>query len=81
MVVDQPSTDYCCCCDWLYSFCGSRGRRGNVIVSVVKIAEKPEEKDNWFDLVFNLVAFIPVPGDGLKIVLSNYVQVKRWGLF
>ena len=28
---------------------------GNVIVSVVKIAEKPEEKDNWFDLVLNLV--------------------------
>ena len=28
---------------------------GNVIVSVIKIAEKPEDNDRWFDLVFNLV--------------------------
>ena len=44
---------------------------GNVIVSVIKIAEKPQDNDNWFDLVFNLVAFIPVAGDGLKIVFKQ----------
>ncbi|MEQ1142736.1 hypothetical protein [Acinetobacter soli] len=52
---------------------------GNVIVSVVKIAEKPEEKDNWFDLVFNLVAFIPVAGDGLKIVFKQLRSGKTMG--
>lgn len=52
---------------------------GNVIVSVVKIAEKPEEKDNWFDLVFNLVAFIPVAGDGLKIVFKQLRSGKAMG--
>ncbi|MEG0489458.1 MAG: hypothetical protein RR575_16210, partial [Acinetobacter sp.] len=52
---------------------------GNVIVSVIKIAEKPEDKDNWFDLVFNLVAFIPVAGDGLKIVFKQLRSGKAMG--
>ena len=52
---------------------------GNVIVSVIKIAEKPEDKDNWFDLVFNLVAFVPVAGDGLKIVFKQLRSGKAMG--
>ncbi|RPE28316.1 hypothetical protein EC846_2762 [Acinetobacter sp. BIGb0102] len=52
---------------------------GNVIVSVVKIAEKPEQKDNWFDLVFNLIAFVPVAGDGLKIVFKQLRSGKGMG--
>ena len=50
---------------------------GNVIVSVIKIAEKPENKDNWFDLVFNLIAFVPVAGDGLKIVFKQLRSAPR----
>lgn len=45
----------------------------------MKIAEKPEEKDNWFDLVFNLVAFIPVAGDRLKIVFKQLRSGKAMG--
>lgn len=52
---------------------------GNVIVSVIKIAEKPQDNDNWFDLVFNLVAFIPVAGDGLKIVFKQLRSGKGMG--
>lgn len=52
---------------------------GNVIVSIIKIAEKPEDKDNWFDLVFNLVAFVPVAGDGLKIVFKQLRSGKAIG--
>ncbi|RKG35947.1 hypothetical protein [Acinetobacter rongchengensis] len=52
---------------------------GNVIVSVIKIAEKPEDNDRWFDLVFNLVAFVPVAGDGLKIVFKQLRSGKAMG--
>lgn len=52
---------------------------GNVIVSVIKIAENPENKDNWFDLVFNLVAFVPIAGDGLKIVFKQLRAGKAMG--
>lgn len=52
---------------------------GNVIVSIVKISENPENKDNWFDLVFNLVAFVPVAGDGLKIVFKQLRSGKAMG--
>ena len=52
---------------------------GNVIVSVVKISEKPDNKDHWFDLVFNLVAFVPVAGDGLKIVFKQLRSGKAMG--
>ncbi|MEC6392444.1 hypothetical protein VXS72_10980 [Acinetobacter pittii] len=52
---------------------------GNVIVSIVKIAENPNNKDNWFDLVFNLIAFVPVAGDGLKIVFKQLRSGKAMG--
>ncbi|MDO4580913.1 MAG: hypothetical protein Q4B49_12860 [Acinetobacter sp.] len=52
---------------------------GNVIVSVVKISEKPDNKENWFDLVFNLVAFVPIAGDGLKIVFKQLRSGKAMG--
>ncbi|EJB8466953.1 hypothetical protein N0P26_002943 [Acinetobacter baumannii] len=52
---------------------------GNVIVSIVKIAENPNNKDNWFDLVFNLIAFVPVAGDGLKIVFKQLRSGKSMG--
>ena len=52
---------------------------GNVIVSIVKISEKPDDSDNWFDLVFNLVAFVPIAGDGLKIVFKQLRSGKAMG--
>ena len=52
---------------------------GNVIVSIVKISEQPDDSDNWFDLVFNLVAFVPVAGDGLKIVFKQLRSGKAMG--
>ena len=52
---------------------------GNVIVSIVKISENPNNKDNWFDLVFNLIAFVPVAGDGLKIVFKQLRSGKSMG--
>lgn len=52
---------------------------GNVIVSVVKISEKPDNKDHWFDLVFNLVAFVPLAGDSLKIVFKQLRSGKAMG--
>ncbi|MGH1402510.1 MAG: hypothetical protein ACRAUR_15020 [Acinetobacter tandoii] len=51
----------------------------NVIVSIVKISENPNNKDNWFDLVFNLIAFVPVAGDGLKIVFKQLRSGKSMG--
>ena len=50
-----------------------------MIVSIVKIAENPNNKDNWFDLVFNLIAFVPVAGDGLKIVFKQLRSGKSMG--
>lgn len=50
---------------------------GNVIVSIVKISENPNNKDNWFDLVFNLIAFVPVAGDGLKIVFKRESELSH----
>ncbi|MGQ9375390.1 hypothetical protein ACUM6W_16365 [Acinetobacter tandoii] len=51
----------------------------NIIVSIVKISENPNNKDNWFDLVFNLIAFVPVAGDGLKIVFKQLRSGKSMG--
>lgn len=51
----------------------------NVIVSIVKISENANNKDNWFDLVFNLIAFVPVAGDGLKIVFKQLRSGKSMG--
>lgn len=50
-----------------------------MIVSVVKISEKPDNKDHWFDLVFNLVAFVPGAGDGLKVVFKQLRSGKAMG--
>lgn len=77
----KPGTNYCSCGDWLYPFVGQGVDVGNVIVSIVKIAENPNNKDNWFDLVFNLIAFVPVAGDGLKIVFKQLRSGKAMGQY
>lgn len=44
---------------------------GNTVVSLIKLSEDPNNKDAWFDLIFNIVAFVPVVGEGLKIVFKQ----------
>lgn len=52
---------------------------GNAIVSIMKVAEDPNSKDAWFDLILNMVAFIPVVGDGAKIAFKQLKAKKGIG--